>query len=156
MPCFFVGSADFCLYRAGLPFLVLRRPARCPHAVSVGKCPSDSNPQTHGWAQVLFYGLRIRSLSALHRGHGKLSCKYRPQLQSVIFYPIIPIYIAISVCSKSLSEPITPLPCLNEAARWPVAGIISPHAAPGSHCHQKKPSPAGDGFFDAMGIIRSW
>ena len=63
--------------------------------------------------------------------------------RSVIFYPVIPICIVTSVRSKSLS----PLLCLNGAARCPVPGIASPHAAPGSRRHQKKPSPVGDGFF---------
>lgn len=67
--------------------------------------------------------------------------------KSVIFYPVIPVCIAISVRSKSRSETVTPLLCLNGAARCPVPGIASPHAAPGSRRHQKKPSPAGDGFF---------
>lgn len=67
--------------------------------------------------------------------------------KSVIFYPVIPVCIVISVRSKSRSETVTPLPCLNGSAGWPVAGIISPHAAPGSRRHQKKPSPVGDGFF---------
>lgn len=80
-------------------------------------------------------------------GHGKPSCKCCPQLKSVIFYPVIPVCIVASVRSKSLSELVTPLPRLNGSAGWPVAGIISPHAAPGSRRHQKKPSPAGDGFF---------
>lgn len=101
-----------------------------------------------GWAQAAFCGLRIRSLSVPHRGHGKPSYKCCPQLKSVIFYTIIPVCIAASVRSKSLSEPVTPLPCLNGAAGWPVPGSASPpHAAPGSRRHQKKPSPAGDGFF---------
>ena len=74
-----------------------------------------------GWAQASFCGLR----------------------KSVIFYPVIPIRIVTSVRSKSLS----PLLCLNGAAGCPVPGSASPYAAPGSRCHQKKPSPAGDGFF---------
>ena len=80
-------------------------------------------------------------------GHGKPSCKCCPQLKSVIFYPVIPVCIVASVRSKSLSELVKPLPRLNGSAGWPVAGIISPHAAPDSRRHQKKPSPAGDGFF---------
>ena len=66
--------------------------------------------------------------------------------KSVIFYPVIPVCIAISVRSKSRSEPVTPLPCLNGSAGWPVPGIISPHAAPGSRRHQKSRPRPGTAF----------
>lgn len=126
---------------------MLCRPARCPHASGVGKCCPGSNLQTRGvGASVIPRTAHPESLCP-RRGHGKPSCKCCPQLKSVIFYPVIPVCIVASVRSKSLSEPVTPLPRLNGSAGWPVAGIISPHAAPGSRRHQKKPSPVGDGFF---------
>ena len=101
-----------------------------------------------GWAQAPFCGLCIRSRSVPLAG----AIESRPAnavhcRKSVIFYPVIPVCIVASVRSKSLSELVKPLPRLNGSAGWPVAGIISPHAAPGSRRHQKKPSPAGDGFF---------
>ena len=66
------------------------------------------------------------------RGHGKLSCKYRPQLQSMIFYTVIPVCIAISVRSKSLSETVTPLPCLNGVPGdlWQALFLRMPHPVP--------------------------
>lgn len=99
-----------------------------------------------GWAQAAFCGLRIRSLSVPHRGHGKLSCKCCPQLKSVIFYPVIPVCIAISVRSKSRSEPVTPLPRLNGSAGCPVPGSASSHAAPGFRRHQKNRPHPGTAF----------
>ena len=82
-------------------------------------------------------------------GHGKPSCKCCPQLKSVIFYPVIPVCIVASVRSKSLSELVKPLPRLNGSAGWPVAGIISPHAAPGfPTANRKKAVPGvGTAFF---------
>ena len=133
---FFVGSADLCLYGAGLPFHALCRPARRPHAAGVGKCCPGSNLQTHGvGASAILRTVHPESLCP-RRGHGKPSCKCCPQLKSVIFYPVIPVCIVASVRSKSLSELVKPLPRLNGSAGWPVAGIISPHAAPGSRRHQ--------------------
>lgn len=95
-----------------------------------------------GWAQAAFCGLRIRSLSVPHRGHGKPSYKCCPQLKSVIFYPIIPICIVASVRSKSLSEPVTLPPYLNGAAGCPVPGTASrmPHLIPAA-IKKSRPRP---------------
>ena len=83
-------------------------PARRPHASGVGKCCPGSNPQTHGWAQASFCGLRIRSLSVSPAG----AMESRPanavhSRKSVIFYPVILICIVASVRSKSLRKPIS-------------------------------------------------
>lgn len=124
---------------------MLCRPARRPHAAGVGQCCPGSNLQTRG----------VGASGILRTAHPEVAVcpparaiESRPAnavhcRKSVIFYPVIPVCIVTSVRSKSLS----PLLCLNGAAGWPVAGIISPHAAPGSRRHQKKPSPVGDGFF---------
>ncbi len=96
-----------------------------------------------GWAQAAFCGLCIRSRSVPAGAMESRPANAVHSQKSVIFYPVIPICIVTSVRSKSLS----PLLCLNGAARCPVPGIASPHAAPGSRRHQKKPSPVGDGFF---------
>ena len=126
---------------------MLCRPARCPHAAGVGKCCPGSNLQTHGWAQASFCGLRIRRRSVPLAGAME-SCPANAvhSRKSVIFYPVIPVCIAISVRSKSLSETVTPLPCLNGSAGWPVPGSASPHAAPGSRCHQKSRPRPGTAF----------
>ena len=121
---------------------MLCRPAHCPHAAGVGKCCPGSNPQTHGWAQAPFCGLRIRSRSVPAGAMESRPANAVHSRKSVIFYPVIPIRIVTSVRSKSLS----PLLCLNGAAGWPVPGIISPHAAPGSRRHQKSRPRPGTAF----------
>lgn len=123
---------------------MLCRPARCPYASGVGKCCPGSNLQTRGVGASVI--LRVAHPESVCPPAGAMeSCPANAVhcRKSVIFYPVIPIRIVTSVRSKSLS----PLLCLNGAARCPVPGIASPHAAPGSRRHQKKPSPTGDGFF---------
>lgn len=125
---------------------MLCRPARCPHAAGVGKCCPGSNLQTHGWAQAAFCGLRIRRRSVPAGAMESCPANTVHSRKSVIFYPVIPVCIAISVRSKSLSEPVTPLPRLNGSAGCPVPGSASSHAAPGFRRHQKNRPRPGTAF----------